>query len=125
MDGVSAAASVLALVETTSKLVEYLRAVKNAEREVDELKRELSVFYSLLTHISDLESRVRESTTAAQESWTNAIRTLRAENGALAEYSRTLATWRSAKKDVQELLGKMGRLKLAITLIVTSTRRSS
>ena len=60
MDGVSAAASVLALVETsvkvTSLCAEYYSQVKNAKRDTDRLCREVQAFIHVL---QDLEKLAR------------------------------------------------------------------
>lgn len=130
--------TVWSLVETTIKVVNYLDSVKNAKKEVEELKTELSGLYALYTHIKDVEERVKEFTSTTLNTWRSAIRSLGAENGPLAEYARTLATlsqkygdrksswdsfrlrvtWISAKQDAQELLSKMGRAKLDISLLL-------
>ena len=60
MDGVSAAASVLALVETsvkvTSLCAEYYSQVKNAKKDADRLCREVQAFIRVL---QDLEKLAR------------------------------------------------------------------
>ena len=58
MDGVSAAASVVALVETSWKVVtlcaEYYSHVKNAKKDVDRLCLEVKAFISVLQNLDKL-----------------------------------------------------------------------
>ena len=58
MDGVSAAASVVALIETSLKVVslcaEYYSHVKNTKRDVDRLYLEVKAFISVLQNLDKL-----------------------------------------------------------------------
>ena len=58
MDSVSAAASVVALVETSLKVVslcaEYYSHVKNAKKDADRLCREVEAFISVLQNLDKL-----------------------------------------------------------------------
>ena len=58
MDGVSAAASVVALVETSLKVVslcaEYYSHVKNAKKDADRLCLEVRAFISVLKNLDKL-----------------------------------------------------------------------
>ena len=58
MDGVSATASVVALVETSLKIVslcaEYYSHVKNAKKEVDRFSREVEAFINVLENLDKL-----------------------------------------------------------------------
>jgi len=135
MDGVSAAASIWALLEATGTFLKLLNAIRNARREITELGKELTILYSLLCLLTSLQYHF-DTTGDPSDAWNTATRTLGIENGPFAEYSSTLSQlqekvakyvsgsrmrrvmWPFVAGDVREMLARLERLKAAINLVV-------
>jgi hypothetical protein len=123
MDGISAAASIWALVEGTGALVKCLKGMKNAHSDQVSLGRELSVLYGLLWKVAALDHSATQP-----DSLTSGV-----DRAAFAEYEEVLVklhakirphvasigasiSWPFRKEDVKDMLLKIERLKTAITL---------
>ncbi len=124
-------ASIVALFTATSAVAQYLRNVKNAGKEITELKKEVSILQSLLYTLNSFRPQ-RTPSAPSSELWDNVVTILAVENGPLEEYSRVLLRiqvkvektgplrstlqWVLNKDDVKEMLEKIERLKTTISL---------
>jgi len=83
MDGLSAAASIVAVVQLTATMLSYLKAVHDAGKECESYFQEAPGLCGLLT---TLQIHILEGRNA--EPWFDAIRTL--EHGPLDQYKAAL-----------------------------------
>ncbi len=133
MDPVTAlglVASVVQLIIATTKAVGYVNDVKNAPKERAKLARETT---SLLALLTNLRYMLEEADTT--EAWFSGIRTLGVENGPLDQYKEAMEelamkicpenglkkfgkrlVWTLEKKEIQEILGKIERMKTFVGL---------
>ena len=130
MDPLSIAASVIAVLQLTTKVVGYLNSVKNATKDQARCAIEASNVLSLLTSL-----RFRLEEASRNDPWYCAIRALAVENGPLDQYKdalerlldkiapqdgpgkvRGVLLWILDKQEVAEILSKVERLK-ALTQI--------
>lgn len=127
MEAAAAATTILALLSSTSTLLGYIRDIKNAGKDLEELKEELSTLYSLLYLVTNLQASPDHST-AMQD----ILHVLGIKHGPLDEYSRVLEelcrkvqkrnpvlsalSLLITKGEVKEMLEKIERLKSTITL---------
>jgi hypothetical protein len=103
MDGLSAAASIVAVLQLTGVVIGYLNDVKNAPKECQQCTIEASNIQSLLIN---LRYRLEQGRTG--DPWFTAVRTLDVENGPLDQYKQALEQLQS-KVDVGSGAKKMGR----------------
>lgn len=126
MDGVSAAASIWALVEGTGKVIKYLKSVKTARRDQQDLARELLVLYALLCRLAPLASsqeisKIAPSGTSGIDpatfaEYSDALIRLQAKIGTHTQTARGLIAFPFMKEEIKEMLAKIERLKTAIGL---------
>ncbi len=128
MDGLSVAASIIAVVQTAGSVITYLSDVKNAPKECRNFQIEASSSNALLLR---LEVRLGES--SAAEPWFNEVQALVRKNGLLGQYKLSLAAllakiepksklrnalnillWSSIKEDVALVLATIERVKTLI-----------
>ncbi len=127
MDGLSAAATVLAVLTATAKFLGLLQDTKEAGKEVEELKKQMTSLYASLILLKNVESSLRQS----PHVWDDALRSLGIENGPLAQYSQTLASLTTKigkkrnripvlslrfKKELQEALARIVQLESTINM---------
>jgi len=129
MDGLSVAASIIAVVQITSSVIRYLSDVKNAPKECDECMIELSNSNVLLLQ---LKSHLDKSN--SHEPWYAKAHTLNVKNGLLDQYKLALEhllakvestnkvklvhvlMWASIKNEVASILARTERLKTFISV---------
>lgn len=85
MDGLSAAGSIIAVLQLTGKVIGYLNDVKDAPKECQKCTIEASNIQNLLIN---LRYRLEQGT--ADLPWFRAIRALSIENGPLDQYKKAL-----------------------------------
>lgn len=130
MDGLSVAASIIAVIQLTGKLVGYLNDVKDAPKERADCAREASSFYSLLVTLKyDLDE------SNPDDPWFRAVRALGVKDGPLERYKQLLEalvnkiknekaskkiigalSWKFNKEEVATLLHRIGRLQPLIQI---------
>ena len=132
MDGVSAAASIVALVETSLKVVslcaEYYSHVKNAKRDADRLCLEVKAFISVLQHLDKLARSPGATRLFASRSLNKDIqqcsthlehlqKKLEPEKGrkAMSRYGIRALKWPFEKEELEKDLGMLERYKSTFT----------
>ena len=123
-------ASIITLISTTTSVVEYLNATKDAPKESKGFLHEV---LSLVIILDTLRSKVRDADPAAP--WVRQVCLLAAEEGPLDQFRKAIdqlerklktgakvqmfgraLVWPLAKKDISELLVKVERLKSTIEI---------
>ncbi|RYP86354.1 hypothetical protein DL769_000738 [Monosporascus sp. CRB-8-3] len=124
MDPLSVTASIVAILQLTSKTIEYLNDVKDASKDRARCAIEASNLYSLLVN---LRFRLEEGN--SNEPWYAAVRALGVQNGPLDQYRHALEQlqpkttrgsgikkmantlmWKFSKDEVASILSRMERL---------------
>ncbi|KAF2497867.1 hypothetical protein BU16DRAFT_506527 [Lophium mytilinum] len=127
-DPLSVAASIIAVLQLTSKLISYLDDVKDAPKDRDQWAIEASNLSSLLTQL-----RYRCTETSSNEPWYASVRELGVHNGPLDQYKLALEDlqakvqkgkglkdvlhslqWKFVKKEVKETMMRIERLKTLV-----------
>jgi hypothetical protein len=130
MDGLSAAASIIAVLQLTGSVVGYLNDVKDAPKECQQCRIEASNLENLLRSLS---CRVIQGQDG--DIWFTAIRALTIENGPLDQYKQALEQlvsnvenkdriqefsnrlwWKFRKEKVTNILTRMERLKSLVSI---------
>lgn len=103
MDGLSGAASIIAVLQLTAEVIKYLNDVKDAPKECQQCMTEASNLQSLLItllyHLNQGKSG---------DPWYTAVRALNVENGPLDQYKQALKQLRS-KAEIQDGVQKVKR----------------
>lgn len=134
MDPLSLTASLIAVLELSSMLTSYIIDTRNATSEQAKVAVEASNLYSLLT---TLRFRVEEA--RSDDPWFNQVKLLGTENGPLDQFKDVLETtvkhissstkrdqiksalwWRFTKKEVDNALARMERLKSLVSCALTN-----
>ena len=135
MDPLSITASIIALLQLTRSVLDYLKDFKDASEDRFRLMGELSGLKCLL---SLLETRVNES--KAGDPWLdNTVRVLDDPNGLLDQFKSDLArlaskpggggavkafvkkmTWSFEKTEIKDLLSKIERVKTLVLLALAN-----
>ncbi|RYP65432.1 hypothetical protein DL770_009008 [Monosporascus sp. CRB-9-2] len=124
MDPLSVTASIVTILQLTSKVIEYLNDVKDASKDRARCAIEASNIYNLLV---TLRFRLEEGN--SNEPWYTAVRALGVQNGPLDQYRHALEQlqpkttsgsgikkmanafmWRLSKEEVTSILSRMERL---------------
>jgi hypothetical protein len=130
MEGVSAAASVIAVLKLTGAVIGYLNDVKGAPKECQQCTIEASNIQNLLINL-----RYRLEQGQAGHPWFTAVRALNIENGPLDQYKQALQQlqsrveiqegvqmvkrrllWKFRKEEVGIIVARMERLKSLVTV---------
>ena len=130
MDPLSVTASIIAILQLTSKVIEYLNDVKDAPKDRAQCAIEASNLYNLLTML-----RYRLEEGASNERWYQAVRALGVEHGPLNQYKLLLEQlqakiikergmkkvgylflWKFIKEEVLEILARIERLKTLVQI---------
>ena len=125
MDGLSGAASIIAVVQIAGSVIAYLKDVKDAPKECRECMVEISNSNTLL-----LKLDLRLSESSPQGPWYAEVQALADKDGPLDQYKQGLQhllakvrpeskmrklvnvlTWNFLKEDVASILARMERLK--------------
>lgn len=137
MDPLSFTASIIAILQLTTKVIEYLGDIPNAPKARARLAIEASNLYSLLVNL-----RYRLEEGQSNDAWYTAVRSLGVQNGPLDQYKDTLEhlqhklgggswikgighslLWKFSKEDVRGLLSSMEGLKSLIQIANLVPRR--
>ena len=129
MDPLSMTASIIAILQLTSTLTNYINNVRKATAEQAKVAVEASNLFSLLTSM-----RFRVEGTRSDDPWFNQVKMLGTHNGPLDQLRDTLEEmvgnmsssrkrdqiksalmWKFTKSQVDEMLQRMERLKSLIT----------
>jgi hypothetical protein len=130
MDGLSAAASVIAVLQLTVSVIGYLNDVQNASKECRQCTIEVSNLQSLLINF-----RYRLEQSRDDAPWFTAIRAIYVENGPLDQYKQALEQllsmveiqhgvqnvkrrllWNFKKEEIVSILARMERLKSLVSI---------
>ncbi|KAK6336186.1 hypothetical protein TWF696_001749 [Orbilia brochopaga] len=130
MDPLSTTASVIAILQLTTTVANYLNGVKNASKDQKRCAIETSNLFALLT---SLKYRLEEATST--DPWYDRVRTLTEENGPLSQYKLALEQivakaipkdgpgkvvaalkWPFNKAEVTEIFAAIERLKSLINI---------
>ncbi|KAI9770862.1 MAG: hypothetical protein M1839_003025 [Geoglossum umbratile] len=130
MDPLSVTASIIAILQLTSKVIEYLNDIKDAQKDRAQCAIEASNLYNLLT---TLRYRLEERT--SNEPWYAEVQTLGVKNGPLDQYRMALEQlqakitkegvfkkvgyfllWKSVKEEVIEIMARIERLKMLVQI---------
>jgi hypothetical protein len=103
MDGLSAVASVIAVLQLTGEVIGYLNDVKDAPKECQQCVIEASNAQNLLINL-----RYRLEQGQTNEAWFTAVRALSVENGPLDQYKQALEKLQS-RVEIQDGIQKVGR----------------
>lgn len=130
MDPLSITASIIAVLQLTSSVVEYLDSVKDASKDRASCAIEASNLYGLLVNL-----RFRLEEANPNEPWYTAVRALAAQNGPLDQYKSALEqlqpkvitgsgikkignalVWKFNKEEVMTILSRIERLKSLVQI---------
>lgn len=130
MDPLSLTASIIAILQLTSPVIEYLNDVQDAPKDRARLAVEVSNLYSLLITL-----RYRLEEARSNEDWYTVVRSLGAQNGPIDQYKNMLEqlhrkvmsgngirkiryalAWKFSKEEVAGLLSRIERLKSLIQI---------
>jgi len=130
MDGLSATASLIAVLQLTAKVIEYINDMKDAPRHCQLCAIEASNLQNLLINL-----RFRLEQRQEKDAWFTALRGLDINGGPLDQYKEAVKTlvakveidgtrqeikkrlsWTFSKGDVEDLMGRIERLKLLISI---------
>jgi hypothetical protein len=128
MDPLSITASIIAILQLSTKVLAYLNDVKSASEERKQCAIEASNLYSLLLNL-----RFRLEDEGSRQPWYTAVRALAIENGPLDQYKQGLEIlrsrmaegsrlkkagetllWKLRKEEISGILSKMDRLKTLV-----------
>lgn len=130
MDGLSAAASIIAVLQLTATVFGYLNDVQNAPEECKQCTIEVSNLQSLLVGL-----RYRLEQGQAGDPWFTAVQALSIKNGPLDQYKQALEQllskvesqdsiekvkrrllWKFKKEEVAIIQARMERLKSLVSI---------
>jgi hypothetical protein len=130
MDGLSAAASIIAVLQLTGTVIGYLNDVKDAPKECQQCTIEASNIQNLLINLRYPLEQEQDGSP-----WLTAVRALNIENGPLHQYKQALEQllskveiqdrvqkvkmrlfWTFRKEEVASILARMERLKSLVTI---------
>jgi hypothetical protein len=130
-DPLSITASIIAILQLTSSVIEYLRAVCDARKDRVALLFEASGLHELLLA---LQNCVEESN--AEDPWFTEVRKLGVGGGPLnqfkshlerlvsklgpAEGLQGMLTWNFNKSEIEGILSKIERIKMLVSLALTN-----
>ena len=130
MDGLSSAASIIAVVQVAASVITYLIDVKNAPKDCKKCVVEISNSNTLLLN---LDLRLNESN--SEDPWYVEVHALAIKDGPLDQYNQALQhlltkvkpknkvqklanvlTWKFIKDEVAGVLARMERLKSLVSI---------
>ena len=133
MDPLSMTASIIAVLQLTRSLTDYINDVRNATAEQVTVAVEASNLYSLLTSL-----RFRVEAVQSDDPWFNQVKMLGTRDGPLDQFKDVLARmlehissskkrdqiksalmWKFTKSEVRSALERMERLKSLINSALT------
>jgi hypothetical protein len=130
MDPLNVTASIIAVLQLSMKVVEYLNHVKDASKDRAQCQIETLNLYSLLTNL-----RYRLEKGNASQPWYTAVRALAVPNGPLDQFKHALEElqakmtdgdrlkkagealmWKFRKEEVASILERMYKLKELVVI---------
>jgi len=130
MDALGIAASIIAVLQLTAVVINYLNDVKDAPKDCARFAIEAANLYNLLV---ELKYRLEEG--GRNDDWYTAIRALGVENGPLDQYKHALEklrvkitsgsglkkignalVWMFSKEEVNSIISRVERLKSLIQI---------
>jgi len=130
MDGLSVAASVIAVLQLAGEVIKYLNGVKDAPKECQQCTIEASNLQSLLINLLYHLNQGKSG-----DAWFTAVRALNVENGPLDQYKQALEQlrsrvgiqggvrevkrqllWKFSKEEVTSILARLERLKSLVSV---------
>jgi hypothetical protein len=130
MDGLSTAASIVAVLQITGAVISYLSDVKHAPKECQQCTIEASSIQNLLIN---LRYRIEEGQSG--DLWLKEVQALNTKNGALDQYKQALEQllsrveirssgqkvkkrllWKFKKEEIGVILARMERLKSLVNI---------
>jgi hypothetical protein len=130
MDGLSAAVSIIAVLQLTADVIKYLGDVKDAPKECRRCLAEASNLYDLLINLLYHVNQAK-----AGDPWFTSIQALNVENGPLDQYKQALTQllsrvdkrggfqkiklrllWKFTKEEVASVLARLERLKSLVNI---------
>jgi hypothetical protein len=130
MDGLSAAASIIAVLQLTGNVITYLNDVKDAPKECQQCTIEVSNLQNLLINL-----RYRFEQGQKTDPWFTTIRALTVENGPFDQYKQALEQllskieiqhvgqiigrrlfWTFSKTEITSILKRIERLKSLVNI---------
>jgi hypothetical protein len=130
MDGLSVAASIIAILQLTGEVVAYLKDVKHAPGDCQKCLQNACNLHSLLINLLYHLNQGR-----AGDSWFTAVRALDVENGPIDQYKQALTEllsrvetqdgvleikrrllWKFGKAEVASIEARMERLKSLVSV---------
>jgi hypothetical protein len=130
-DPLGIAASIIAVLQLTASVIEYLRATRDARKDRVDFLSEASGLRELLLA---LQNRVEES--HADDLWLAQVRQLGVRDGPLDQFKshlehlvsklgasegiRGTLTWKFNKPEVEAIISRIERLKMLVSLALTN-----
>jgi hypothetical protein len=131
LEAVGAASAIAALAELTIKVMGHIKDVRDADKQIEDYNREAS---SLVTLLTSLRARIMQNGAKTGDPWFDSVRML--QHGPMQQYQTALEAfalkvaprpgrrgkifhrmlWVFNKRDVQDLVAKMERLKTLISV---------
>ncbi|KAF1811510.1 hypothetical protein P152DRAFT_58387 [Eremomyces bilateralis CBS 781.70] len=130
MDPLSVTAGVIAILQLTGKVIQYLNDVRDAPKECQQCTIEASNLQSLLMSLRYLLEQGHTN-----DPWFTAVRALTVANGPLDQYKQTLeqlcsrveiqnttkmvkrqVLWKFIKAEVASILSRLERLKSLVSI---------
>jgi len=115
MDPLSLAASIIALLQLTSSVVQYIGDVADGREERIGLRNEISSTYGPLHMLHDrivAEKKRLDAGEEANESWLSSVMQLGVKNGPMRQYERVLEELQVERdKYITPSVGKLKKVK--------------
>jgi hypothetical protein len=130
MDGLSDAASIIAVLQLTGEVIKYLKDVKDAPKECQQCSTEASNLQGLLINLLYHLSQGKTG-----DPWFTAVRALNVENGPLDQYKQAVEQlwsrveiqdgvqkakrrllWKFSKEEATNILARIERLKSLVNI---------
>jgi hypothetical protein len=137
MDPLSVTASVIAVLQLTNEVIQYLNDVKDAPKDCQQCIIEAS---NLLTLLISLRYRAEQAQIG--DPWLEQLRKLNVKDGPLDQYKQALERlcsivesrdgirgmkrrllWKFSKKEVTNILARIERLKTLLSIALEIDRR--
>jgi hypothetical protein len=125
------AASIIAVLQLTASVIEYLQAVHDAPKDRISFLSEVSGLHHLLLALQD-----RVDNTNAEDLWRTQVRQLGVRDGPLDQFKshlerlvskfgpaaglRRRLTWKFNKAEIEGIISKIERIKMLVSLALTN-----
>jgi hypothetical protein len=129
-DPLSIAASIIAVVQVTASVIDYLQAVHDARKDRIDFLVEVSGLYHLLLALQNRVDRAN-----AEDLWLTEVRQLGTRDGPLDQFKSSLERlvaklgpleglgrtliWKFNKAEIEGVISKIERIKMLVSLALT------